>query len=156
MEIAKGWACRAGGAAESPGESGTREHIGRRTLDEARLDCGDCGLFSHVTTAFIVTFGAKRCVSLTFSYSTPHDGASWRKRCVKLILSHWGSQRAQSPLDACLPARQPASPRTPMAQRPRSEEERSTEAPMDFQFTSRPSVDFVPVWKAPATPLKRE
>ncbi|KAI0296658.1 Di-sulfide bridge nucleocytoplasmic transport domain-containing protein [Russula brevipes] len=40
-----------------------------------------------------------------------------------------------------------------MAQRPRSE--RSTEAPMDFQFTSRPSVDVVPVWKAPATPSKR-
>lgn len=41
-----------------------------------------------------------------------------------------------------------------MAQSPRSE--RSTEAPMDFQFTSRPNVDIVPVWKTPATPLKRE
>ncbi|KAI0252661.1 Di-sulfide bridge nucleocytoplasmic transport domain-containing protein [Lactifluus subvellereus] len=40
-----------------------------------------------------------------------------------------------------------------MAQR--SESERSTEAPMDFQFTSRPSVDIVPVWKTPATPMKR-
>lgn len=40
-----------------------------------------------------------------------------------------------------------------MAQSPRSE--RSTEAPMDFQFTSRPNVDIVPVWKTPATPLKR-
>lgn len=40
-----------------------------------------------------------------------------------------------------------------MAQRPRSE--RSTEAPMDFQFTSRPNVDAFPVWKTPATPLKR-
>ncbi|KAI9460204.1 Di-sulfide bridge nucleocytoplasmic transport domain-containing protein [Lactarius psammicola] len=40
-----------------------------------------------------------------------------------------------------------------MAQRPRSE--RSTEAPMDFQFTSRPNVGVLPVWKAPATPLKR-
>jgi hypothetical protein len=27
---------------------------------------------------------------------------------------------------------------------------------MDFQFTSRPNVDVVPVWKTPATPLKRE
>jgi hypothetical protein len=41
-----------------------------------------------------------------------------------------------------------------MAQRLQSE--RSTEAPMDFQFTSRPSVDMIPVWKTPATPLKRE
>ncbi len=41
-----------------------------------------------------------------------------------------------------------------MAQSPRSE--RSTEAPMDFQFTSRPNVDVVPVWKTPATPVKRE
>jgi hypothetical protein len=42
-----------------------------------------------------------------------------------------------------------------MAQSPRSE--RSTEAPMDFQFTSRPNVGTVPVWKdPPATPLKRE
>jgi hypothetical protein len=41
-----------------------------------------------------------------------------------------------------------------MAQSPRSE--RSTEAPMDFQFTSRPTVGIVPVWKDPATPLKRE
>ncbi|KAI0005425.1 Di-sulfide bridge nucleocytoplasmic transport domain-containing protein [Russula compacta] len=41
-----------------------------------------------------------------------------------------------------------------MAQSPRSE--RSTEAPMDFQFTSRSNVDIVPVWKTPATPLKRE
>ncbi|KAH8992067.1 Di-sulfide bridge nucleocytoplasmic transport domain-containing protein [Lactarius akahatsu] len=40
-----------------------------------------------------------------------------------------------------------------MMQRPRSE--RSNEVPMDFQFTSRPNVDVVPVWKAPATPLKR-
>jgi hypothetical protein len=40
-----------------------------------------------------------------------------------------------------------------MAQRLRSE--RSTEAPMDFQFTSRPNVDVVPVWKTQATPLKR-
>ncbi|KAI9512313.1 Di-sulfide bridge nucleocytoplasmic transport domain-containing protein [Russula earlei] len=40
-----------------------------------------------------------------------------------------------------------------MAQSPGSE--RSTEAPMDFQFTSRPNVDVVPVWKNPATPLKR-
>jgi hypothetical protein len=56
--------------------------------------------------------------------------------------------------DACLPACLTASPRYTMAQRPRSE--RSTEAPMDFQFTSRPSVDLVPVWKSEATPLKRE
>jgi hypothetical protein len=27
---------------------------------------------------------------------------------------------------------------------------------MDFQFTSRPNVGIVPVWKDPATPLKRE
>lgn len=47
-----------------------------------------------------------------------------------------------------------ASKRDSMAQRLRSE--RSTEAPMDFQFTSRPNVDVVPVWKNPATPLKRE
>jgi len=27
---------------------------------------------------------------------------------------------------------------------------------MDFQFTSRPNVGIVPVWKTPATPMKRE
>ncbi|KAH9982190.1 Di-sulfide bridge nucleocytoplasmic transport domain-containing protein [Lactifluus volemus] len=40
-----------------------------------------------------------------------------------------------------------------MAQQTQSE--RSTEAPMDFQFTSRPNVDIVPVWKTLATPMKR-
>src|SRR5712671_3372495 len=54
-------------------------------------------------------------------------------------------------LDACLPASA-----SPMAHRPGSGPERSTEAPMDFQFTSRPNVGVVPVWKTPATPLKRE